>query len=680
MYSTQKNITDQIPSIISDAVCNRYLQYPDGTGKRKAEGGLRLEGKYKQSLQDKPLITVITVVYNNEETLERCIKSVLDQTYDNIEYIVIDGGSTDGTLDIINKYKESIDYFISEPDGGIYYAMNKAIALASGDYLNFMNSDDWFTKQESILDIIPDTTRAAENIIYGKIMYYKDDTMLHENNPKAIDDNILAGHPIPHQAAFIPQKSFNLLGDYDTKFSLAADYDWWVRAKLQDIEFTNTNNLIANFSSGGANHQSFILGQVEAIISLYKNKVESINKPLKTNKFTNTLKETDRVELETVLNKINHNYNIETLLKNLIPPKISIIIPVYNVSKYLRKCLDSTLNQTLQDIEIIIVNDCSPDPIDDEICKEYADKDDRIIYIKHTENKRQGGARNTALNVARGKYLWFVDADDFIDINACEFLYNTAKSANVDVLAFSANTYYTKDENAIFDLSGDYNTYERDKSLYSQKLKGENFLKRYSNILSPCLYLFNLNLFKKFRFREGVCHEDTDLIPILLFNAKSVCTVKYAPYFRFIRENSVTQVKWTESRVLDYFASVESLLKYIYSNNLACESSLAKDTRVRYNNSIKNLPRKIDIESDKINKQIDYLKILYDKIFLETEQFSINTHKPPKVDVLLNDRWYRFGQMSRKGKLWTVAKIISKKTKTYGLLKPILKRINYEKK
>ena len=89
----------------------KYLNFPDKTTKRQLEGGLRLDGKYKLSTIDKPLISIITVVYNNEDSLERCIKSVLEQSYDNIEYIIIDGNSNDRTLNIIQKYQESIDYF-----------------------------------------------------------------------------------------------------------------------------------------------------------------------------------------------------------------------------------------------------------------------------------------------------------------------------------------------------------------------------------------------------------------------------------------------------------------------------------------------------------------------------------------------------------------------------------------
>lgn len=108
----------------------------------KNEGGLRLRGARKVSEPGRPLITVITVVFNGADTIEKSIQGVLAQTYDNVEYIIVDGGSSDGTLDIIKRHENDIDYWISEPDGGIYDAINKAIGLASGEYYVVVGCDD----------------------------------------------------------------------------------------------------------------------------------------------------------------------------------------------------------------------------------------------------------------------------------------------------------------------------------------------------------------------------------------------------------------------------------------------------------------------------------------------------------------------------------------------------------
>ena len=111
--------------------------------KNKIQGGLRTKGIFKSSSITKPLISVITVVLNGEKYLEESILSVIKQTYENVELIIIDGGSTDKTLNIIRKYENSIDFWISEQDSGIYNAMNKGIKLSTGDFIGFVGSDDY---------------------------------------------------------------------------------------------------------------------------------------------------------------------------------------------------------------------------------------------------------------------------------------------------------------------------------------------------------------------------------------------------------------------------------------------------------------------------------------------------------------------------------------------------------
>ena len=116
--------------------------------------------------------------------------------------------------------------------------------------------------------------------------------------------------------------------------------------------------------------------------------------------------------------------------------KISIIIPVYNTEKYLKKCLDSIINQTLKSLEIICIDDCSTDNCL-HILKEYQLKDNRIKIIEQKENKGQGVARNLGLNIAEGKYIMFLDPDDWLELNALEILYKKSKETNADIIHFN---------------------------------------------------------------------------------------------------------------------------------------------------------------------------------------------------------------------------------------------------
>jgi len=138
---------------------NHPMFFIPSNTERWNEGGLRTKGCLKKN-EDKPLITVVTVVFNGEKYLEQTIQSVINQNYDNIEYIIIDGGSTDSTLDIIRRYNDQIDYWISEPDEGIYPAMNKGVALAAGSHIVHINSDDLLLYSRSIPEKI------HENINY----------------------------------------------------------------------------------------------------------------------------------------------------------------------------------------------------------------------------------------------------------------------------------------------------------------------------------------------------------------------------------------------------------------------------------------------------------------------------------------------------------------------------------
>lgn len=131
-------------------------------------------------------------------------------------------------------------------------------------------------------------------------------------------------------------------------------------------------------------------------------------------------------------------------MNNNVEPFISIIIPVYNTEQYLKRCLDSVVNQTFKDIEIIIVNDCSPKNCD-EIVKEY--NDERIVYIKHDFNNGTLASRKTGTINANGKYITYLDSDDELNINACQFIYDEYKKREVDIIHFSAKAILDDDLN-----------------------------------------------------------------------------------------------------------------------------------------------------------------------------------------------------------------------------------------
>lgn len=267
-------------------------------------------------------------------------------------------------------------------------------------------------------------------------------------------------------------------------------------------------------------------------------------------------------------------------------PKISVIIPIYNTERYLRKCLDSVINQTLKDIEIIIINDCTPDKSED-IVLEYSKQDKRIIYIKHEKNLGLGGVRNTGISVATGEYQWHIDSDDFIDTNACEFLYGTSMKYDVDILTFSACNYtLTGGLCSYYD-----NYFSRDKALCNKVYKGTDFLRIFKDKgVFHCAVWLNLfrssfikNFSKVFVFRRNVAHQDTDYIPILYSKCNAVICLHYTPYYRLIRSGSLSNSMLTKARMESMFAVTLSLLRYINKYSLDFRHPLVEFTLKDYN-------------------------------------------------------------------------------------------------
>ena len=194
---------------------------------------------------------MITVVYNNARDIERTLLSVLNQTYSNIEYIIIDGASTDGTLDIINQYKDRITQIISEPDKGIYDAMNKALALATGDYVLFMNSGDELYSPQTVAQVFAAATDA--DIYYGETEMINDKgESLGQRRHKAPEQfhwrSFKYGMNVSHQAIYIKRL---LVEPYDPQYQLSADIDWIIRAAKKAKRIVNVHQYVAKFLVGG---------------------------------------------------------------------------------------------------------------------------------------------------------------------------------------------------------------------------------------------------------------------------------------------------------------------------------------------------------------------------------------------------------------------------------------------
>ena len=198
-------------------------------------------------MKNKPLISIITVVYNGEKFLEKTIQSVINQTYKNIEYIIIDGGSTDATVDIIKKYEEYISYWVSEKDAGIYDAMNKGIQIAKGEWLNFMNAGDSFY-DDGIVSFVANITNDSTTLIYGL------DQLIDGKHKKIRNMRPLKtayiGMPFSHQSMFV-RKRFHEKNLYNLKYKICSDYDFVCNMEKKHVKYQMFNKVFVNCSSGG---------------------------------------------------------------------------------------------------------------------------------------------------------------------------------------------------------------------------------------------------------------------------------------------------------------------------------------------------------------------------------------------------------------------------------------------
>ncbi len=224
----------------------------------KHEGGLRTRGLYKSD-DFGPLISVITVCFNCASTIENTILSVLGQTYSNIEYIIIDGGSVDGTLDIIKKYDHAIDYWISGHDRGIYDAMNKGIALANGEWVALLNADDEYAHPDSLSQIAT-LPQECGVVATDVIMITQEGEKLfavNERRPRY--RNI----PYMHTGMFIRRSIYENIGPYDIKYRIASDIEYIFRLLRSRAHIYYLNSPLVKMRDGGASAKHFKHGRKE---------------------------------------------------------------------------------------------------------------------------------------------------------------------------------------------------------------------------------------------------------------------------------------------------------------------------------------------------------------------------------------------------------------------------------
>ena len=314
---------------------------------------------------------------------------------------------------------------------------------------------------------------------------------------------------------------------------------------------------------------------------------------------------------------------------------ISVIVPVYNVEKYLSGCIESIVNQTYKNLEIILVDDGSPDRCG-AICDEYAKKDERIKVI-HKKNGGLSSARNAGIEISNGEYIAFVDSDDYIGRDMYEVLYNNIKKYNCDI---SICNFLCVDENGKNIDSMNETMPVGDGVVDSKSVLYYKFTEtKYWYWVVAWNKLYKRNIFDNIRFEDGKLHEDEFIAHHIYFSAENVACASDALYFYVQRTDSIMSKKYSVKR-LDY---VEALLLRL---NFAIENEFPKDVILKYFNiyfySLIRSRRKADLSDKEFKKRYRELNKMYKKIYFSLLKCMFDIKSTIKITVLLSSKLLDF--------------------------------------
>lgn len=221
-----------------------------------------------QQATPSPRLTVITVAYNSEPTIEQTILSVAAQTATGVEYVLVDGGSKDGTMEVVHRHAKHIHRWTSEPDSGIYDAMNKGIALARGEWLLFLNSDDYLSDANSLERLLL-ATDASVSIVAGRtlIKYAEHERLFRPARRFGLELQL----PFMHPSAIVRRSAFESFGSFDTRYSLAADCDFFLRLISRGHKYRCISDVVTVMRDGGASQRGFVRGRIEYMQAYQRN-------------------------------------------------------------------------------------------------------------------------------------------------------------------------------------------------------------------------------------------------------------------------------------------------------------------------------------------------------------------------------------------------------------------------
>lgn len=439
----------------------------------------------------KPLVSVLLSVYNSSQFLRQCLDSIINKTLRDIEIICVDDASSDDSLCILKEYEEKDNRVIvvSQEHGGAGKARNTALELASGEYLSILDSDDFFEP-----DMLEKAYLSA-NEHDADIVVFRADFFDQRRNDFSPCDFSIIPSLLPQKDTFsaddIPERIFNIGCGWAWDKLFRRQFVEDCGARFQEIRTTNDMFFVFYLYSRAS--RIHFLDRLLVHQRINASRSLSVTRELSWNNFFLALKALkdkliedgtyekfrrsfvnwalnlslwhidtiSRTYRNTLIKKCREEYfyeldvagnpadyfineteyeRLDEIMNNQTSIKVSVIVPVYNGTAYLKSCLDSICVQTLRDIQIILVDDGSTDNTID-MLREYESKDERIIVIKKEIHTNAGDSRNMGIGFADGEYLSFLDADDFFEPDMLEKAYNTAKQDDAEIVAFRCNQY-----------------------------------------------------------------------------------------------------------------------------------------------------------------------------------------------------------------------------------------------
>lgn len=586
-----------------------------------------------------PDISIVIPVYNVAPYLEECIKSVINQTHENIEIICVDDCSMDSSRDILNQYAyidNRIKVIFKSKNEGTHLARETGCKAATGKYILFMDSDDYLDL-ELCAELLNRVSIDTDIFHYGMITSFF--TEVTEENKKwrhaymkpyqgflekerilqaAYIDKLFAtslvGKLFKRELCLLAYENISRLESSvgeDIYFffilaSLATKYEGVETAfkyhycygrgvsnqdgvsieKFEKYTFMGVlaeqikgylvnKNLYRKFTSA---YQTVSERMLVDVLRMFLTQVKAEDKETAA-KLILKYWRGNEIFAETILKELNlsvmqfierydpivefvqeHNLSLEQI-------KVSVIIPTYNVSAYLPACIESILNQTLREIEIICVNDGSYDDTLDILLK-YANKDKRISVINQ-RNKGLSGARNSGLVRAKGEYVYFIDSDDCLTSTALEELYTCAQKNNLDIIYFNGLVMYENEEmqKNYSDNRYYYYSHLNQKEPCSGQTLFQHLKQNKSYRVSACMqmirtkYLKNIGLL----FHEGIIYEDNIFTFISLLKANRVLKVDIPYYLRRYREDSIMTDIVQAKNIVGYLTCLRQMLFFVES-------------------------------------------------------------------------------------------------------------------